>query len=149
VVFKLHPQDQATGRYEALIAGLARAGGYPPVRLSVVRDVDLYRLLRTADAHLGQYSTVLTDAVVAGRPNMIAVGQAYDDMIGYVEARVAVPVRSVDDVRAFMQAPRPPDPEDRTRFLERHYRRGDATGRIVTAIQALNDSRTEVIGGVQ
>ena len=137
VVFKRHPQDKVEGVYQALMAGLARAGGYPQAPMSVVRDIDLYRLLRTADAHLGQYSTVLTDAVVAGRPNMIAVGQAYDDILGYVAARVAVPVRSVDDVRAFMRDPRPPDPADRARFLDAHFRRGDATGRIVEAIESL------------
>jgi hypothetical protein len=136
LVFKLHPRDDTEGTYEALVTGLARAGGYPAPRMSVVRDIDLYRLLRAADAHLGQYSTVLTDAVVAGTPNMIAVGTAYADILGYVDARVAVPVRSVDDVRTFMRDPRPQEAEDRALFLERHYRRGDATGRIVAAIQA-------------
>ena len=106
-----------------------------------MRDIDLYRLLRAADAHLGQYSTVLTDAVLTGTPNMVAVGQAYADTIGYVEAGVAVPVRTVDDVRAFMADPRPATPEDRARFIEQHYRRGDATGRIAAAI-------TERIGPV-
>jgi hypothetical protein len=136
VVVKLHPQDQTQGPFEALLRGLAQAGGYPAPQISVVRDFDLYRLLRSADAHLGQYSTVLTDAVVAGTPNMIAVGLAYDDMIGYVEAGVAVPVRDVNDVRAFMIEPRTPDPVDRARFLDRHFRRGDATGRIAAAIHA-------------
>ena len=153
VVIKRHPQDKVEGTYEALMSGLARAGGYPMPSLTVVRDIDLYQLLRAADAHLGQYSTVLTDAVVAGRPNMIAVGQAYADILGYVDARVAVPVRSVDDVRAFMRAPRPPEREDRARFLEQHYRRGDATGRIVAAIRAAmdptRDGPGDGTGGVQ
>jgi hypothetical protein len=104
------------------------------VHASAVRDVDLYRLLRAADAHLGQYSTVLTDAVLTGTPNMVAVGQAYGDIIGYVDAGVAVPVRTFDEVRAFMADPRPPSPEDRLAFLDQHYRRGDASGRIATAI---------------
>lgn len=134
VVFKLHPEEPSGEHYEALLAGLARAGDYPPIRVSVVRDVDLYRLLRAADAHLGQYSTVLTDAVLTGTPNMIAVGQAYGDIIGYVDAGVAVPVRSVDDVRTFMADPRPATHEDRARFLEQHYQKGDATRLIAAAI---------------
>lgn len=134
VVVKLHPEEKSGEHYEALLSGLARAGDYPATRVSVVRDIDLYRLLRAADAHLGQYSTVLTDAVLTGTPNMIAVGQAYSDIIGYVDAGVAVPVRSVDDVRAFMADPRPATPGDRARFVEQHYRRGDATSLIATAI---------------
>lgn len=147
VVFKLHPQDRTGGPFEALLRSLARSGGYRAPPITVVRDFDLYRLLRAADAHLGQYSTVLTDAVVAATPNMIAVGLAYDDMLGYVEAGVAVPVRGVDDVRAFMLDPRPADPADRTRFLDVHFRPGDATRRIVTAIEAVAVGQGGAPGG--
>ena len=135
VVVKLHPIDRTDGTYETLLGGLARAGGYPAPPVTVVRDIDLYRLLRAADAHLGQYSTVLTDAVVAGTPNMIAVGVGYNDHIGHEAARVAMPVRTVDDVRAFMRDPRPADPEDRARFLDAHFEPGDATGRIAAALR--------------
>ncbi len=135
VVVKLHPIDRAGDRYKALLAGLARAGGYPAIPLTVVRDIDLYRLLRAADAHLGQYSTVLTDAVVAGTPNMIAVGVAFNDHIGYEAAQVAEPVRTVDDVRAFMADPRPADPADRARFLAAHFQPGDAAGRIAAVVR--------------
>ena len=138
VVFKLHPMEKSEGRYRATLEGMARASGYDPPPISVVRDYDLFRLLRAADAHLGQYSTVLTDAILAGTPSMIAIGFAYSDILGYVDAGVAVPVRSVDDVRAFMADPRPPDPADRARFLARHFQPGDATGRIVAAIAAVS-----------
>jgi hypothetical protein len=105
--------------------------------MSVIRDIDVYRLLRASDAHLGQYSTVLTDAVLTTTPNMIAVGQAWADIIGYVDAGVAVPVASVDDVRAFMGDPRPPSPEARERFLAAHSLGGDAVGRISDAIKGV------------
>ena len=134
VVFKLHPEEQEREHYQELLTGLARAAGYAPPRVSLVRDIDVYRLLRAADAHLGQYSTVLTDAVLTGTPNMIAVGQAWADLIGLVDAGVATPVRSPDDVRAFMADPRPATPEARDRFLEAHYRSGDAVSRIAEAI---------------
>jgi hypothetical protein len=137
VVIKLHPEEATGEQYERLLAGLAVAADYPPVRVSVVRDVDLYRLLRAADAHLGLYSTVLTDAVLTGTPNMIAVGQAYADIIGYVKAGVAVPVRTVDEVRAFMADPRLASLADRARFLDQHYRSGDAIARIAAAIEDL------------
>src|SRR5262249_13594158 len=129
VVFKLHPEEVEQDHYGELLTGIARAGGYEPPTVSVVRDIDIYRLLRAADAHLGQSSTVLTDAVLTGTPNMIAVGQAWSDIIGYVDAGVAVPVCTPDDVRAFMADPRRATEEARGRFLEAHYRSGDAAGR--------------------
>lgn len=137
VVFKLHPRERSEAPYEAVLTGLARSGGYAPPAMSSVRDFDLYRLLRSADAHLGLHSTVLTDAVVAGTPNLIAVGQAFSDMLGYAAAGVAVPVGSVDDVVSFMRDPRPLEPTARDAFLARHFEPGDATGRIVDAIGSL------------
>ncbi len=137
VVFKLHPQERTDPPYERVLRGLAGAGGYEAPAMTSLRDIDLYRLLRSADAHLGQYSTVNTDATVAGTPTLLAVGQAYADMLGYVPAGVATPVRDVDDVRAALQAGVSLDPEARRQFLEDHYELGDATGRIVTAIRTV------------
>jgi hypothetical protein len=136
LVVKLHPQDRGVADYPRLLAGLAEAGRYPTPTVSTIRDMDLYRLLRSADAHLGQYSTVLTDAVVAGTPNMIAVADAYADPLGHVAAGVAAPVRSVDDVRRFMADPRPPADADREQFLRRHFEPGDAAGRIADLLLA-------------
>ncbi len=137
VVFKLHPQERTDPPYERVLRGLAAAGGYEPPAMTSLRDIDLYRLLRSADAHLGQYSTVNTDATVAGTPTLLAVGQAYADMLGYVPAGVAAPVRDVDDVRAALQAGVTLDPEARRQFLADHYELGDATGRIVAALRAV------------
>ena len=53
VVIKQHPGERDEGPYRELLHGLARAGGYAPPPMSVVREIDLYRLLRAADAHLG------------------------------------------------------------------------------------------------
>ena len=131
VVVKLHPQDRTPGDYAGLFAGLAAQGAYEPTAVTVVRDIDLWQLLGAADAHLGQASTVLTDAVAAGVPNMVAIGQAHADPLGYVAAGVAVGVRSVDDVRAFMAAPAITRTEDREAFLAAHFRPGDATERLV------------------
>ena len=131
VVVKLHPQDRTPGDYEGLFAGLAAAGGYEPTQVTVVRDVNLAELLAAADAHLGQASTVLTDAVVAGVPNMVATEHKAADPIGYVAAGVATSVRTVEDVRRFMNAPRLPRAEDRDAFLAAHFLPGDTVGRLV------------------
>ena len=63
VVIKQHPGEGDEGPYRELLHGLAQAGGYAPPPISIAPEIDLYRLLRAADAHLGLHSTVLTDAV--------------------------------------------------------------------------------------
>lgn len=136
VVFKQHPGETDEGPYRELLVGLARAGGFEPPPISVVRDVDLYRLLRAADAHLGILSTVLTDAVIAGAPNLIAVDQAHADLLGYVGAGVARPVRDAAGLREALADPRPADPAAREAFLAAHLRPGPASERIVARLAA-------------
>jgi hypothetical protein len=102
--------------------------------MTVIKDIDLYRLLRAADAHLGQHSTVLTDAVAAGTPNLIAIVDGHPSLLGYVEAGVARPVRDVNEVRAAMADPAPADPAARQAFLDDHFRSGDASIRIAESI---------------
>ncbi len=137
VVFKQHPGEHDAGPYRALLEGLAAEGGWRPPPMSVVQDVDLLRLLRAADAHVGLLSTVLTDAVAAGTPNLIARTDRHADLLGYVEAGVARPVRTPADVRSALDDPRPADPEARSAFQARHFREGDASARIVGSIVAM------------
>lgn len=137
VVFKQHPGEHDEGPYRALLEGLAAEGGWAPPPISVIQDVDLLRLLRAADAHLGLLSTVLTDAVAVGTPNLIARTDRHADLLGYVEAGVARPVRSPADVRAALDDPRPAGPEARAAFLARHFREGDASARIVRSVVAM------------
>jgi hypothetical protein len=134
VVFKTHPGEEDEGPYRSLMEGLARSGGYAAAPMTVIRRIDLYRLLHAADAHLGLLSTVLTDAVAAGTPNLIFTAQAHSDLLGYVAAGVARPVRDVADVRDALDEPRAADPASRTAFLARHFTDGDASGRIVATI---------------
>ena len=94
VVFKQHPGEVDEGPYVSLLEGLAQAGGYPAPPMTVVRETDLYRLLRAADAHLGFRSTVLTDAVAVGTHNLIALVEPDADLLGYVAVGVAIPVRN-------------------------------------------------------
>lgn len=134
IVIKQHPGELDEGPYRVLLENLARARRAAPLPMSIVRDIDLYRLLRAADAHLGLRSTVLSDAVVVGVPNLLADVQAHADLLGYVEAGVARPVRGVEDLRAALDDPQPTDPSARAAFLDRHYRPGDASERIARAV---------------
>ena len=136
LVFKQHPAEADEGPYRELVAGLAAAAGRSVPPMTVVRDMDLFRLLRASDAHLGLFSTVLTDAVVAGGPNLIAMTQAHRDLLGYVDA--GVPGRSTTRRPCWRALDHPiePDPAARTAFLEDHFRPGDASARIRDALLA-------------
>ena len=136
VVFKQHPAERDEGPYRGLLVGLARAGGYEPPPITIVRDIDLHRLLRAADAHLGLRSTVLTDAVVAGTTNLIATVEAGGDLIGYVEAAVARPVRDVAALRSALDEPEPISDDARMAFIEDHFRAGNASARIAESIRS-------------
>jgi len=132
VVFKLHPGEADEGPYRATVRGVAAAGGFEPPTMDAVRDIDLYALLRSADAHLGYNSTVLTEAVFAGTPNLIVTGQAYGDVIGYAEARVARPISGRDELLDALDRPVAPDPASRQAFIDDHFRAGAAGERIAT-----------------
>jgi hypothetical protein len=135
VVIKQHPGERDEGPYRALLEGLARAGGFDPPPMTMVKDIDLYRLLRAADAHLGLHSTVLTDAVVAGTCNLIAMVDASADLLGYVPAGVARPIRDVADLRRALADHTPADATARQAFVDDHFRRGNAGARIAAAMR--------------
>jgi hypothetical protein len=98
--------------------------------VTVVQDIDLYRLLRSADAHLGIHSTVLTEAVVAGTRNLLADTLASSDLLGYVEAGVAIPVRDGAGLLAALDAPDATSSDARKSFLARHFREGSVSERL-------------------
>jgi hypothetical protein len=134
LVFKQHPSERDDGGYQTLVESISRRAGVAPPAVTVVRDIDLYTLLRAADAHLGLFSTVLTDAVAARTPNLIATTQARRDLLGYAEAGVAVPVSTNAEFREAVRTCAPPDPGARAAFLARHMAPGDAPSRIRDAI---------------
>ena len=142
IVFKQHPGERDEGPYRDLLLGLAKASGYPAPPISVVKDIDLYRLLRAADAHLGLLSTVLTEAVVTGTPNLIAMTDGHTDLLGYVQAGVARPVRTAAELLQALDASDAPDPAARQAFLDRHFLAGDASARIVDTVVASIASET-------
>jgi hypothetical protein len=103
-----------------------------------VKDIDLYRLMAAADAHLGIHSTVLTEAVATGTPNLLAAGLVGADLLGYVEAGVAIPVRTPEDMAAALDLPRERamDPDRRDAFLGLHFEPGAASQRIADDLLA-------------
>jgi hypothetical protein len=130
LVVKQHPGERDRGPYEALITGIAAARGFAPPPITVVKDVDLYRLLRAADAHLGIHSTVLTEAVAAGTRNLLAATLASADLLGYVDAGVAIPVCDGATFLAALDAGEAAPDGARTAFLAQHFREGSASVRL-------------------
>ena len=66
--------------------------------------------------------------------DLIATVDAHSDILGYVPAGVARPVRDVVGLLAALDDPWPPDPAARQAFLEEHFRSGDASALIADAI---------------
>ncbi len=132
LVVKLHPAEDDGSFYPALVEGIARARGFPPPPITIVKSVDLFELLRAADAHLGVHSTVLTDAVAAGTSNLIVTSLAGSDVIGYVAAGVARSVRSGADLLAALATPEDPAAAAAARaaFLADHFGAGPSGRRI-------------------
>ena len=132
LVFKLHPREPDEGAYRRLLEGLAGARGIPIPPMSIVQRTDLYRLLAAADAHVGIYSTVNTEAVVTGTPNLLAAAIATGDLLDYVAAGVAIPVRDGGELLAALDriASSALPEEARTAFLADHFEPGGAGERI-------------------
>jgi hypothetical protein len=131
LVVKLHPAEDDGTWYRRFVDGLGAGRGFAPPPMTVTRDVDLYGLLAAADAHVGVFSTVLTDAVVAGTLNLIVTSLAGSDLLGYVRAGVARPVRDGGDVLDVLGSATAPDADGaRAAFLADHFRPGPAGERI-------------------
>jgi hypothetical protein len=131
LVIKLHPGEPDDGLYRRVIEGVAAASGFDPVPLSVVHRVDLYRLLAAADAHLGVFSTVITEAVFTGTPNLLAACVRPSDLLGYVEAGVAFPVRDGAELEeALRTGAGRSDQASRDAFIRDHFEPGNASRKI-------------------
>ena len=130
------PGEPDEGPYRAVVDGVAAACGFEPPPMTFVQSVDLYRLLRAADAHIGLQSTVLTEAVVTGTPNLLAATSSASDLLGYVEAGVAVPVRTGADLLAALDAGSAATPEARQAFIDAHFEPGSASERIADDLLA-------------
>jgi hypothetical protein len=150
VVFKLHPREPDDDLYPRLIAEFARLKGFRPPALSVVRDYDLYRLLAAADAHLGLYTTVLTEAVMAGIPNLVPGDSPSADILDYVRTGVAQRVRNGGELLAALAGDLSrTDEEARRAFLADHFAAGPAGRRIVEDLEAMVSSQPISTAGAQ
>ena len=138
LVVKLHPAETDEGPYRAVVEGVAAAGGFAPPPITVVRDVDLYRLLAAADAHLGIHSTVITEAVFVGTPNLLATASLGGDLLDWVAAGVALPVRDGADLVHALEAAAAGaiTAAAREAFIAAHYEPGSASDRIAEDLLA-------------
>jgi hypothetical protein len=137
-VVKLHPGEPDEGPYRAIIEGAAAAGGFASPPITIVQSIDLYRLLAASDAHLGIHSTVLTEAVVTRTPNLLADGLAGADLLGYVAAGVALPVRDGAGLLAALDAAAGGalTEADAAAFTDAHFEPGSASERIAASLES-------------
>ncbi len=137
VVVKLHPGERDDGPYRATMAWGSAAGGLAPPPMTLVRSIDLYGLLAAADAHIGIHSTLLTEAVMTGTPNLLFASFASADLLGYVDAGVAVPFRSGADLLAVLDGSIGHiEPAARAAFIDAHLEPGSASQRIADDLSA-------------
>jgi hypothetical protein len=138
LVVKQHPAEVDEGPYRAVIEAVAASRGFAPPPITIVRDVDLYRLLGAADAHLGIHSTVLTEAVFVGTPNLLATTIKGGDLLGYVDAGVALPVADGAELLAALVAVAAGaiTRESREAFIAQHFEPGPAASRIAQDLLA-------------
>jgi hypothetical protein len=75
---------------------------------------------------------LLTEAVVTGTTNLLVTGLAAADLIGYVEAGVATPVRDTTDLLTALDGPRDAAARasDREAFIADHFGPDGASQRI-------------------
>jgi glycosyltransferase involved in cell wall biosynthesis len=138
LVVKLHPAELDDGPYRAVIENVAAAAGFEAPPITVVQSIDLYKLLVAADAHLGIRSTVITESVVVGTPNLLAMGALGADPLEYVRSGVAIPVRDGREVLAGLdRALKRPVPEARRKaFIDQHFDPGGGAARIADDLLA-------------
>jgi glycosyltransferase involved in cell wall biosynthesis len=138
LVVKLHPSEPDEGPYRAVIENTAAAAGFEPPSISVVQDVDLYELLAAADAHLGIRSTVVTEAVLVGTPNLLASGLLGGDPLEYVRSGVAIPVRDGGDLLAALARLKNqrPSAAKRRAFVNAHFDPDGGARRIASDLVA-------------
>jgi hypothetical protein len=137
VVVKLHPGERDDGPYRATMAWASAARGLAPPPVTLVRSIDLYALLAAADAHIGIHSTLLTEAVMTGTPNLLFASFASADLLEYVDAGVAVPFGSGADLLAVLDgATGHVEPAARQAFIDAHLEPGSASQRIADDLSA-------------
>lgn len=149
LVVKLHPGEDDGAFYRALVDGIALAGGFAPPPLTVIKAIDLFELLRAADAHIGIHSTVLTDAVAAGTPNLIVTSLAEHDLIGYVAAGVARRIRDGGNLLDALADREEPARQAAARhaFLSDHFAPGSSSRRIAAELLARHGGPGKAGGG--
>ena len=145
IVVKLHPSENDEGPYRAVIEGIAAAGGFAPPPVTVVQTIDLYRLLAAADAHLGIHSTLLTEAVATGTPNLLAAGLVGRRPAGLRRGGRRRPGPDRGGHRSPCstgRGARSCATADREAFLGLHFEPGDASRRIADDLLAwMGDGR--------
>jgi hypothetical protein len=148
LVVKLHPTEGDEGPYRSVIEAVAARAGFKPPPITTVQDVDLYELLAAADAHLGVRSTVLTESVVVGTPNLLAAGLAGYDQLDYVKSGVAVPVHDGAEMQsALSNGALTISAEARAAFVAAHFDPAGGAERIATDLESWLRPTTEAVPG--
>jgi CDP-glycerol glycerophosphotransferase (TagB/SpsB family) len=117
------------------------------VRL-VEEDFDLYDLLRAVDVHGSTNSTVLSEAVLFDKPNVMVCTDLATDTVRYIERGVALDVAAYRSLHAAVSAAMAASSSEaaiaaRQRFREAHFFKldGNASRRIARVVMSQAESK--------
>ncbi len=144
-VVRPHPREFACGHWRRYIAENGVEG-----RVTVLGAPALDVMLAACDVHFSASSTVLGEAVLHGRPNVVVGGKAMGDWMGVLEGGVAVDLDDFPTLEAAVAhwldaGPREQAAFDARRetYVHRHFYRldGQAPQRIVRVVQSVVEDR--------
>jgi UDP-N-acetylglucosamine 2-epimerase len=94
LIIKLHPRDQRTG-YETALAKMEK---YVRSRVKILQDEDIQQLLPIADVLLAWNTSVIQEAVLAGKPIIGINFFGFPEAIPSVSEEVALPARAASEL---------------------------------------------------
>ncbi|MBI2075725.1 MAG: UDP-N-acetylglucosamine 2-epimerase [Candidatus Aenigmarchaeota archaeon] len=90
LVVKIHPNESSSVYKKA--EGYAKSGAI------IVRDIDLYDVIRSCDAAITYLSTAGMEAILLGKPLIVVNLTGRDDVVPYVKEKAAIGVYRAEDL---------------------------------------------------
>ncbi len=134
LVIRPHPQEHPEPFWKEAIESFQLHR-----RVLVSRQGPLEQWLDACDVHLSVTSTVLGEAAALGRPNIIVNAKRLGDLMGCLEAGMAVNLEDYSSLDDALRYWRSASPElSRQRFIEHHFHKldGRAGERIAEVVES-------------
>jgi glycosyltransferase involved in cell wall biosynthesis len=146
LIIKLHPAETYPCQHYQ-----EAAERYKVKNFAIVQQTDLYQLLRLCDIHLSVFSTVLSEAVIFNKPNLILSLPGFSDLGGWVEQGVALNLNDFSSLKEavetilFDDETRQRLQKQRDEYVKRRYFSldGKSTERIYNLVLSLGGDASQ------